>query len=215
MQRVPRIRPAVLLAAAGAFAVLTELVWHTRGPLGWERPIIVLLRHEQLPMDRPLILLWQPLPFAAMTVGLAWAAWKSNRVQLALSGALGCAAAVILTERVLKPLVARHSHQAGSAVFPSGHVTGAAATAMFAWFVIDERVRIRSALILVPTAVAWAVVSERLHFPTDAVAGMLVGGLAVYGVVVGAERLSDAIRLLLPGPTVGGARRVELPERVG
>ena len=208
VERAPRIRSSILCAAAGTFAALSGMVWHSHGPLGWERPLIFLLRHEQLPMARPLILLWQPLPFAVSTVGLAWLAMKSRRVQLAFSGAAGCALAVTLTEHVLKPLIGRHSHQSGAVVFPSGHVTAAAATAMFAWFVVDQSVSIRAALVVVPIAVSWAVVSERLHFPTDAVAGMLVGGLVVYGVVIGVERLNAAIDSLLlasDAPEIDGA----------
>ena len=165
------------------------MVWHTRGPVGWERPIISLLRRGRLPIERPLVLLWEPLPFALATAMLTWAALGRRRVQLAISGIAGCAAAMVVTERVLKPLLDRHLAHSGAPVFPSGHVTAAAAWAMFAWLLADERSQIRSALVLVPLVAAWAVVSEGDHLPADAVVGLLVGGLVVYGVVVGTDRL--------------------------
>ena len=59
------------------------------------------------------MLLWEPLPFALATAVLGWTALARGRVQLALSGIVGCTAAIVLTERVLKPLVDRHLAHAG------------------------------------------------------------------------------------------------------
>jgi membrane-associated phospholipid phosphatase len=178
-----------LIGAAVAIAMLSALVWHTKGPAAWERPVISLLRHLQFPLARPLVLLWQPVPFAIVTVLLAAAALESHRVRLAVTGTLGCGVATIVTERVLKPLVDRHQAHVGSAVFPSGHVTAAAAWTMFAWLVVNPPSRLRSAFVLVPVMVCWATVAAGDHYPADTIAGLLVGGLVVYGVVNGAERL--------------------------
>jgi membrane-associated phospholipid phosphatase len=193
VERVPTIRLGILIGTTAACAFLSGLVWHSRGPAEWERPLISWLQHDQLPMARPLVLLWEPLPFAVATLLLAWTALNSKRVLLALSGTAGCVAAVIATEVVLKPLLDRHHLHAGSAVFPSGHVTAAAAWAMFAWLVITPPSRLRSALVLVPVMVGWAVVSAGAHYPADALAGVFVGGLVVYAVVIGADRLTTTI----------------------
>jgi membrane-associated phospholipid phosphatase len=187
------IRPSVLVCAAVVCGVLAGLVWHSRGPADWEQPVISLLQREPLPMARSIVLLWQPLPFAAATMWIAWKALTSDRVGLAISGTVGCVVAMIVTERVLKPLVDRHHLHAGAAVFPSGHVTAAAAWAMFAWLVLDPRSRFRSALVLVPLMVGWAVISAGVHYPADAIAGLFVGGIAVYGVVIATDRMMTAL----------------------
>jgi len=193
VERIPMIRPRLLVAATAVCGVLAGLVWHSRGPAGWEQPVISLLRHEPLPMARSIVLLWQPLPFAAATAWLAWKALTSHRVRLAISGTVGCVVAIIVTERVLKPLVGRHHLHSGAAVFPSGHVTAAAAWAMFAWLVLDPRSRFRSVLVLVPLTVGWAVISAGVHYPADAIAGLFIGGIVVYGVVIAVDRMTTTI----------------------
>jgi len=172
--------------------MLSVLVWHSRGPVAWERPVIALLRDAPLPFARPLVLLWEPLPFAFATLALAFVALDSHRVRLAASGTLGCGIATIVTEHILKPLVDRHQLHVGSAVFPSGHVTAAAAWAMFAWLVVSRPARYRVAFVLVPVLVSWATISGGDHYPADTIAGLLVGGLVVYGVVSGADQLLTA-----------------------
>jgi membrane-associated phospholipid phosphatase len=188
VRTLPAIGVGTALVVLG---LLTALVWHSQGVAGWERPVISLLRRERLPFTRPFLLMWEPLPFAVVTVSLAWMALRSHRPRLAVSGTLGCVAAVAVTERFLKPLVGRDGFRSGVPVFPSGHVTAAAAAAMFAWLVMDQHERVRSALVLVPVVASWAAVSERVHFPADAVAGVIVGGVVVYCVVVGVEQLAS------------------------
>jgi membrane-associated phospholipid phosphatase len=161
-------------------------------------------------MARPLVLLWQPLPFAVATAWLAWKALKSDRVQLAVSGTIGCVAALIVTERVLKPLVDRHHLHSASTVFPSGHVSASAAWAMFAWLVIDSRLRHRAALVLIPLMASWTVISTGVHYPTDAIAGLFVGGIVVYGTVIGTDRLTTAITTRRPRVPVADAVYVDL-----
>ena len=116
-----------------------------------------------------------------LTLALAGVALMLKRPRLALWGSVGCLAAMVLNESVLKTLIGRHLHSS-TTVFPSGHVAAAAAWAMFAWLVFD-RSRLRSALVAVPLLVGWAVVSAGDHYPADAIAGMLVGGIVVYLVV--------------------------------
>jgi membrane-associated phospholipid phosphatase len=196
-ERVRARRAGFVLAAISACAVLTVQVWHSRAAVGWERPVISLLSQMRPPFARPIVLLWEPLPFAVLTLWLGWVALRSHKVQLAISGTVGCAVASVFTERLLKPLIDRHVAHAGSALFPSGHVTAAAAWSMFAFLLIDPRVRGRFALLLVPGLVAWTVVSEGLHLPADAVAGLLVGGLVVYGVVFAADHVRSHATALI------------------
>jgi membrane-associated phospholipid phosphatase len=106
-------------------------------------------------------------------------------MQLAFAGTAGCALAMFVTEWILKPLVDRHHQHWGSAVFPSGHVTAAAAWAMFAGLVFDPPPQLRLVFAAVPVLVGWAVVSSGAHYPTDALAGLLVGGVVVYCAVAG------------------------------
>jgi membrane-associated phospholipid phosphatase len=186
-----------LTGAIAAVAVLSMLVWHTRGPVGWERPVIALLSRAQLPMARPLVLLWQPVPFALATIAVAWVATEWRGVELAIAGTVGCAAATVVTEHILKPLVDRHQIHGGSAVFPSGHVTAAAAWTMFAWLVVDPAKRFRFVFVLVPFAVSWATIAAGDHYPADTLGGLLVGGVVVYGVVVGVGRLATFTATLL------------------
>ena len=196
--RVRTIPTIVVATALMVFGLLTALVWHSQGLAGWERPIVSMLRRERLPFARPFLLVWEPLPFAVVTASLGWMALRSRRPQLAVSGSVGCIAAVVMTERFLKPLVGRDGFRSGVPVFPSGHITAAAAAAMFAWLVLDQHERIRSAVVLVPIAASWAAVSQRVHFPADAIAGVIVGGLVVYGVVVAAERLTTTLSVESP-----------------
>ena len=210
-ERVRARRAGFVLAAISACAVLTVQVWHSRAPVGWERPVITLFSHMRLPFARPIVLLWEPLPFAVLTLWLGWVALRSHKVQLAISGTVGCAVASILTERLLKPLIDRHVTHAGGALFPSGHVTAAAAWSMFAFLLIDPRVRARFALLLVPGLVAWTVVSEGLHLPADAVAGLLVGGLVVYGVVSAADHVRSHAAVMLQRSRASSIRTRSAP----
>ena len=188
--RLPSVRPSVLIAATTTCVVLGALVWRSHGPELWERPVIALLRHERPPMARPLLLMWEPVPFALAVLWLARRAAKTQRTLLAYSGTIGCALAIGLTELVLKPLVGRQHVHAASALFPSGHVAAAAAWAMFAWLVMDPRSQLRSVLGAVPVVVGWAAIATRAHYPADVIAGLFVGGVVVYCTVLVADRLA-------------------------
>jgi membrane-associated phospholipid phosphatase len=127
-----------LLAAWGILALLGMLVWHGRGAMRWEWPLMNELVHHPLPGSRLVVIAFDPAGFLLITAGLAWIAWTRERVRLAVAGATGSVAAAAITELALKPLIDRHHRVGGSAVFPSGHVAAAAACAMFAWFVFDR-----------------------------------------------------------------------------
>ncbi len=83
--------------------------------------------------------------------------------------------AALLVEYVLKPVVGRHYQ--GVLSYPSGNVTDVAAVAT-AWAVAAPR-RIRPVVIAVAAAavalMAVAVVGLRWHYPSDALAGAVLG----------------------------------------
>ena len=157
--------------------------------------------------------MFEPIPFAIADLSLAWMAVKSHRIQLALAGTAGCALAMFVTEWILKPLVDRHHQHWGSAVFPSGHVTAAAAWAMFAWLVFDPPPQVRLAFAAVPVMVGWAVVASGAHYPTDAIAGVLVGSLVVYCAVAGAVRCQGNYAPATDRSRVGAQQRPEFSWR--
>ncbi len=158
----------------------------------WERPFIrAAYRHEPPGATR-----WQALfqaePFAVITIVLAVFALVARRPRLALAGTVGCFAAVIVAENVLKPLIdARQRSEyygwdgptlhLGSLTFPSGHVTGATACAMFAWFLFHRRSELAALFFVVPLIVGWSMVALGLHYPVDVMGGLILGMLGVGG----------------------------------
>ena len=109
-------------------------------------------------------------PFVLITVALAVVALFGRRWSLAFAGVIGCAAAVVAAEHVFKQLLDG---------YPSGHVTAAASSAMFAWFIVRNRRFVALAVFVVPLGVGWAVVAQGLHSPNQAVGGLLLGTSAV------------------------------------
>lgn len=88
------------------------------------------------------------------------------------------AVAVVVTERVAKPLVARHVTALGGNSYPSGTVTAATALALV---LVLAAPRLARPVLAVPAlgvvaAVCVAVVAMRWHYPTDAMGGLCVGG---------------------------------------
>jgi membrane-associated phospholipid phosphatase len=172
-----------MLVAWCIFALLALLTWHARGAMPWERPLMAELIHHPLPGSRLVVFAFEPAAFVLITAGLAWIAWTSGRLRLAVAGAAGSVAAIVLTEYLLKPLIDRHHRVGGAGVFPSGHVTAAAACAMFAWFVFN-RWRGRALFVAVPLVASWVVVSLRMHYPADAIGGVIVGGTVVSAAIL-------------------------------
>jgi membrane-associated phospholipid phosphatase len=159
--------------------------------MGWERPVIDALERHLLPLHRFLIDVFEPIPFAFIVAALFLIAYTRGRRRLAWTGAAGCFAAVFATELVFKPLVDRvRVHEGGrfglhlirfeGPMFPSAHTTAAAACAMFAWLILDRRLRLAPLFTLIPLAVGCSVVGARMHYPADAIAGILIGAAFVY-----------------------------------
>jgi len=192
------------------FGVLAYAAYHEHGPLGWEQPFIHAAPHLPFPTREFWIAMFEPVPFALTTTALACAAAATSRVRLAVSGYLSCIVAVVLGELVLKPIVHRiHVERMGRShhlvrfhgyMFPSAHTTAAAAFATFAILIVGRRSRFTPLLLALPVVVAVAVVSKQMHYPADALAGMILGSLVVvHGVAFGRwlERKPTA-----PEPTV-------------
>jgi membrane-associated phospholipid phosphatase len=197
-----RTRPygrAAAIAGIAGFTVLTILMWHSTRPKTWERPIISAVDGIPLVFRDFWISLFQPLPFALTTIALGGAAAARGRYRLALAGVAGSLGAVLAAQLVFKPLVDRvrthrvagvnqHLHVAGR-MFPSAHVTAAAAAATFAWLILDRRVRLAPLLVALPLLVGCAVISKQLHYPADVAAGLLLGATLVYCTVAAAGAL--------------------------
>ncbi len=136
------------------------------------------------------VALFEPVPFALTAIAVAWTAWARGRRGLAIAGLAGCFGAVVSAELVLKPLIDRgrrrfdgvnhRSVHFGSGMFPSAHVTGAAAVAMFAWLILDRRSRLAPLFVLLPLLVGYSVVSRQMHFPSDVLGGLLLGPTFVF-----------------------------------
>jgi membrane-associated phospholipid phosphatase len=111
----------------------------------------------------------------------AVAMWRDRA--RALACLVGPLCAVLVTEHVAKPLVARHGVLGGDS-YPSGTVTAVAALAAALLLVSPRLLKPLSALAgaLAVLAVSVAVIGLRWHFATDAVGGALVGAGAVFTV---------------------------------
>jgi undecaprenyl-diphosphatase len=125
------------------------------------------------------------LPFLLGGIALAialsiWRDWPR-----AVACAIGPVAAVVTTEQVAKPLVARHLLAGNS--YPSGTVTAAAALVTVITLAVPMILRPVVGLggLGVIAAVSVAVVGMQWHYPTDAFGGACVG--------VGAVLTLDAI----------------------
>jgi membrane-associated phospholipid phosphatase len=99
----------------------------------------------------------------------------------------------VLAEYVLKPLV---DPRADGLSFPSGHTVGVAAVVSVLLLVLPRRTRgaVTALGLILGMAACYAVVALGWHSPTDAVAGLAVGGgsvLVVDGVVEVAQRPSE------------------------
>ena len=120
-----------------------------------------------------------PVLLGGIVLAIALSIWRDwPRAVACLIRALG---AVLITERVAKPLVARHLVTFGGDSYPSGTVTAAAA--LVTVVVLAAPVLLRPLVglggVIVVAAVGIAVVGMRWHFPTDVIGGACVGTGAV------------------------------------
>jgi membrane-associated phospholipid phosphatase len=217
----PYLRVAAVGGAAG-FAALAVLMWHSTRPVAWERAIIDAVDGIPLPFRDFWIALFQPIAFTLLTFALGGAAAARGRRRLALAGIVGCLGAVLAAQVVFKPLVDRvrthtvgvHPHvvEVGGRMFPSAHVTAAAALATFALLILGRRSRLTPFLIALPFVVGGAAVSLELHYPADVAGGLLLGPTFVYYAVAAArwvrERPPAAVS---EGQSVANSQAIERP----
>lgn len=137
-----------------------------------------------------------PVLLGGTTACALVALWRDRA--RALACLLGPAAAVLVTERIAKPLVGRHLSVLGGNSYPSGTVTAIAALAAVVVLVSPRLLRpLAAALGLVAIlATDAAVVAMRWHFPTDAIGGMLVG----VGTVLVVDAALHLVRRAPPSP---------------
>src|SRR4051794_17225082 len=177
-------------------------------PASWERPIISVVAHLPLPFRDHLSAMFEPIPFALAATALALVAAARGRRHLAIPGLGGCPAPGVAAQLGLKPLfdrvptpVARVRHHLvylGGPMFPSAHVTAAAAWATFAWLIVDQRSRIKPFIVAVPVTIGLVVISRRMHYPADVLGGFILGPTIVY-CTVSAARVTTRL-LESPGP---------------
>lgn len=143
-----------------------------------------------------------PVLVGGVVLGAA-ACLRRDRLR-ALACLVGPAIAMVVTERVAKPLVGRHLTVLGGNSYPSGTVTAVAALGAVVVLAAPRLLRVPAAVValVAVAAVSAAVVALRWHFPTDTVGGACVG--------VGTVLAVDAL-VHLPG--LARAARAPLPER--
>ncbi|QUQ68734.1 phosphatase PAP2 family protein [Kutzneria sp. CA-103260] len=150
-----------------------------------------------------------PLPVAALVVGLALGSAALGRWRTVLFAVVGPTAAVLLTEFLLKPTVGRTRY--GQLAFPSGHTTGTAAVVTVvlvlflgsAWLTSTV---VKAMLILlglgVSVAVSVALVGRNWHYATDTLGGICVAVASVLVVALVIDELGGGS----DGPPVRGGR---------
>src|SRR3954471_1092789 len=185
MRRDPKIalRGALLCLVGLMVTGLVALLW----PAAQERDVSALTSITQLnrgglaTLTGGLVHLADPKPYGVLGAGLVAIALVRRRYRLAAALPVVLLVAP-LTSELLKPLVATdrtpswlHS-QIASAAWPSGHSTAALTLALLAVLVAPRRLRPGVAVVgaLFASSVAYAVLIQAWHFPSDVVGGFLV-----------------------------------------
>lgn len=176
------IRGRLVLSGALLTAVVLGGVYVALGPTV---TVVDRLGYEVIPdqWSQPFwghVMLLGSLPVAAAgAVAAAGWTWRRDR-RRAVTCVVAPLAAVVLCEAVLKPLVGRRL--GGSYSYPSGHVT--AASAMLAALALAAPRRWRWVAVVLAAGgaalVSVAVVASRAHYPSDALAALLlVAGVTI------------------------------------
>jgi undecaprenyl-diphosphatase len=134
---------------------------------------------------RFIVRLGDPLPIAAIVVILTLSALLLKRPRAAVLALVGPSACGVAIE-LMKPLVGRTYH--GILTFPSGHTTGitAVATVVAVMAVTFTRSRLLMAItmavagvLIVAIVMAFALLAQHLHYPTDTLGGFLTAMVIV------------------------------------
>ncbi len=162
------------------------------------RQLVVDLGRFQPATLLPRLVAYGSILFAALLVlSLAAMAVRRRDPWAAVLSLVAPLLAVTLVDVLAKPLVGRY-HGAALA-FPSGHATGAAATAALVlvllnrWYGWRCAVRWMPVVALLPLAVGTGVVRLGWHYPTDVVGGVAFGAAVVV-----------ALAAAIPGPPWAG-----------
>jgi membrane-associated phospholipid phosphatase len=185
MRRDPKIalRGALLclagLVATGLVALLSNAA--QEGDAGALQSITQLNRGGLAALTEGLVHLADPKPYAVFGLGLIAIALIRGRYRLAAAMPVVLLFAP-MTSEWLKPLLATdrapswlHS-QIAAGSWPSGHSTAALTLALLAVLVAPRRLRPVAAVLgaLFASAVAYAILIQAWHFPSDVVGGFLV-----------------------------------------
>ena len=201
--------PWVGLACARAFLVLAALVVR-RGGLAFDEPLAAAIQALPIPVE-----FWEACTFLGgpllIPIGIAFvlAALLSRRLRLALIVAVVLIVAALFTDLV-KDYVARPRPSVNQLVsapgysFPSGHSLNSTATygllALVAWRSRLPLVVRRAAVVIgvvIPLLVGLSRIALGVHYPTDVVAGWLVG-VALVATAATLIRLTGAMEPDLP-----------------
>jgi membrane-associated phospholipid phosphatase len=169
-------------------------------------------RVERLVSDGPslpgaVILLGNPLTVAALAVLLSVLAFALGHRRLAVLAIVGPGLTGVATT-ALKPLVGRTIE--GGLAFPSGHTGGATALGVVAALLLIAVMRTAtgtSALLIAAGALvsggvmALALVSDRIHYPTDTVGGFCVAVAVVLTSALVIERWPSMGKAITRGPS--------------
>lgn len=128
---------------------------------------------------RFIVRLGDPLSIAAIVVILTMSALLLKRPRAAVLALVGPSACGVAIE-LMKPLVGRTYH--GILTFPSGHTTGITAVATVAAVMAVSFIRSRllmaitmavAGVLIVAIVMAFALLAQHLHYPTDTFGGFL------------------------------------------
>jgi membrane-associated phospholipid phosphatase len=181
----------VLSIEAAAIALLTALVWHHSGPISIDR----LLLHGYVPHEHSSLFritaiftdLGSPAAVIVIAALAALAWWKRTGATIEAAVCLvapGLAGVAESTAKIIvgraRPLTAALTGESGVG-FPSGHAAGFAALAIILALVTTDRRRLEVRRVSIGMALLLSVlmglsrVIVGAHYPTDVIAGVLLG----------------------------------------
>ena len=190
-------------AALAGFVALTAAAWHHRGPLGIDRTLLqgytVRSRSAVYRIARVVTELGSPVLVVVVAFVAAGALWLRHGdimragVCVAAPGIAGVAEtlAKALVGRV-RPATAAITGESGNG-FPSGHAAGFTALAVILTLAYFVRPRAKARLLVVVAVCSLLMAATRVivgaHYPSDVIAGVLLGGLIADTVWFGAGRV--------------------------
>jgi membrane-associated phospholipid phosphatase len=185
------LRPVVAVSGAGMALIILVLglIYHdTSSAAPIDTRIASAIAAHIDPDQRILrfiVRLGDPLSIAAIVVVLTMTALLLKRPRAAVLALVGPSACGVAIE-LMKPLVGRTYH--GILTFPSGHTTGITAVATVAAVMAVSFTRSRlfiaiamavAGVLIVAIVMAFALLAQHLHYPTDTLGGFLTAMVIV------------------------------------